>query len=247
LNQPTPEEEKSALVARERLYSFMSRAFLQEVDNEFLRAIVEIHPAIALLASSHRSAALQKGSGLLANFTKKVAQFKDEERERLLADLAVEYARLFLATGLSKRGGRAYPWESVYFTDPPRKYGEPYHEIVEAYKLVGYQKTDNSKEPEDHIAFELDLMAHLCRLTRGSIESGNERYTLGYFSLQKQFLQDHLLRWVGKFCDNVKAYAETGFYRGMALVTEGFVSADAEALDYWSPDGDLNGERSLSV
>ncbi len=236
--QPTLEEEKSALVVRERLYSFLSRAFLREADSEFLGAVVEIEPAITLLASSHSSPVLQKGSALLADFVRRIGTLNDAERERLLTDLAVEYARLFLAAGLSQKEGRAYPWESIYLTNPPQKYGEPYHEVVDAYRMVGYQKPDSSKEPEDHIAFELDLMAHLCRLARNSIESGNRSYGLGYIRLQREFLQDHLMRWLGKFCDYVGGYAETEFYSALASVTKGFVIADAEALDFWSQEND---------
>ena len=47
---------------------------------------------------------------------------------------------------------------------------------------------------------------------------------------QKDFLDDHLLRWVSRFFEEVDRCAWTDFFRGMAQLTEGFVAWDRRFL-----------------
>jgi putative dimethyl sulfoxide reductase chaperone len=231
---PTLEEQRKISLSREGLYSFLSRCFLFEVDTEFLTMIEAVQPALELLASSQQGAPLKKASEELATVSSKTAATEGEERKKLLTDLAVEYASLFLGTG--KYAGRAhvYPWESAYFTNPPKMYAEQFHQVVDAFKSVGYVKPMDCKEPEDHIALELDFMAHLCRLTLASIDNGKIDFALGYLKLQKEFLKDHLLRWAGKFSERLLQTSfkrEADFYHAIATMLESFLALDDQTID----------------
>jgi TorA-specific chaperone len=200
-----------------------------EVDNEFLTMVIAMQPTIRTLASSQEGSQLREASELLDAFSKKVEVMERKERDKVLMDLAAEYARLFLAST-----GRqlVYAWESAYFADPPRLFGPQFHEVIDAYKSVGYEKPKDFKDPEDHIAPEFDFMAHLCRLARTPIESGNVEFAVGYLKLQKEFLADHLLRWAGKFCAGVKEKSEMEFYRAAAMLMESFLALDSQTLDH---------------
>jgi TorA maturation chaperone TorD len=233
------EEQKKINLAREGIYSFLSRAFMYEVDIEFLTMIAAAQPVIELLASSQHGAELKKASEILATTSSKAAALEGEEKKKLLTDLAVEYASFFLVSATPgvypKIRERVYPWESAYFTEPPRMHAEPYHQVIQAYKSVGYEKPKEFKEPEDHVAAELEFMAHLCRLTRASIDSGKVDFALGYVKLQKEFLGDHLLQWVGKFSERLKKNAqkgETDFYYALAMLLESFITMDNQTLDH---------------
>jgi TorA-specific chaperone len=232
LEKTVADELERINVSREGLYSFLARVFLVEVDIEFLTTIMAVQPTIESLATKQDDAELKKASASLAEFSKKAKGLAADARAQLLTNLAAEYASLFLAAG--QIGGRriVFPCESAYFTTPPRMFAEPYHEVIEAFKSVGYDKPKNFLDPEDHIAPELDFMAHMSGQIRISIREGKYDYAMGYLKLQKEFLQDHLLRWIGKFCSAIIQVAQNEFYRSIATLTNVFVIMDEHIIDY---------------
>jgi len=44
------------------------------------------------------------------------------------------------------------------------------------------------------------------------------------------FLDEHLARWVPAFCENVRREDNTGFYNGLADVTEGWIYCDQRII-----------------
>ena len=179
------EEQRRINLAREGLYSFLARSFKFEVDNEFLTMVAAVQPVLERLASAQGGTELKKASELLSTVSSKAIVLEGKERKKLLTDLAVEFSSLFITPGKQVGRERVMPWESGYFSDPPRMYGPPYHEVIEAFRLTGFEKPKEYHEPEDHIALELEFMAHLCRLTTASLDSGKPEYALGYLKLQK--------------------------------------------------------------
>jgi anaerobic sulfite reductase subunit A len=199
-----------------------------------MTTVVAVQPVLEHLASLQQGAAFKKASEELATVSSKASVLEGTQKKKLLTDLAIEYANLFLGTGQAAGREQAWPWESAYFTEPARKYAEPYHEVYEAYRIAGYEKPKACQEPEDHIALELDFMAHLCQLTLASIDDGNVEFALGYVKLQKEFLKDHLLRWAGKFSNRLISKSEkreTDFYHAIAMMLESFVALDDQTLD----------------
>ena len=116
-------------------------------------------------------------------------------------------------------------------------YGPPYHEVIEAFKMVAFEKPKEYTEPEDHIALELEFMAHLARLTTASIDNGKPEFALGYLKLQKEFLKDHLLRWAGKFSEKLMANSEkreVDFYYALGMMLESYIKLDDQTVDLLS-------------
>jgi TorA maturation chaperone TorD len=226
-------DQRNIIFSREAVYSFLSRIFMFEVDNEFLTMIAAMQPTIRTLAMSQENEQLKEASELIDGFSKKMEVMEKKERDKVLAGLAAEYATLFVI-GAGRR--RVYPWESAYFSDPPRLFAQSFHQVVDAYKSVGYEKPKEFKDPEDHIAPELAFMAHLCRLARSSIESGNAKFAVGYLKLQKEFLTDHLLKWAGKFCESLKEKSEIEFYRAIGMLMESFLALDSQTLDHMTSE-----------
>jgi TorA maturation chaperone TorD len=44
------------------------------------------------------------------------------------------------------------------------------------------------------------------------------------------FLNEHLASWVGAFCENIRRFDTTGFYGGLADVTEGWIYCDQKII-----------------
>jgi TorA maturation chaperone TorD len=229
------EEQRKFSLSREGVYTFLSRALMFEVDIEFLTMVVAVQPAIDHLAASQEGTALKMASEELAAISSKVATMEGKEKRKLVADLAVEYTALFLSGARPKGRELVWPWESAYFSDPPTKFGQQFHEVYEAYQSVGFERPKEFHEPEDHVALELAFMAHLCQLTLASIDNGKVDFALGYVKLQKEFLTDHLLRWAGKFSKRLVSQSErreTDFYHAIAMMLESYVELDDQILDH---------------
>jgi TorA maturation chaperone TorD len=221
-------EANKVNLTRAAVYSFLSRAFKIEVDERFLRDIIEIQPTIAMLSESQTGNKLKEGSKLLIEFAEQSKELKHEKRENLFIDLAAEYASLFLNMG--PRPVRLV--ESVYLGKDHLLYEKPYHEIIQAYKSLGYQKDKGFQEPEDHVAVEFDFMAHLCRWTSKTLDDGDIEKAIAYLNLQKEFLRDHLNRWVPILCEELERNASLSFYKGVAQITNGFIAMDDEIPDH---------------
>jgi TorA maturation chaperone TorD len=59
-------------------------------------------------------------------------------------------------------------------------------------------------------------------------DSKNAKYCL---TVQKKFIEEHLLKWAPKFCDEVIGKANIPFYREMAKVTKDFLDFDHNVIN----------------
>ena len=80
------------------------------------------------------------------------------------------------------------------------------------------------KVPEDHIGLIFEYMARLCALARKASPHV-------YLKEQQTFFESFLKPWVGTFCKMIRDCSETGFYQGLARLTEGFMALEAESLE----------------
>jgi TorA maturation chaperone TorD len=49
--------------------------------------------------------------------------------------------------------------------------------------------------------------------------------------MEKEFIEEHLIRWVPVFCEKVIREAELPFYREMAELTKNFIEFEKEGID----------------
>jgi anaerobic sulfite reductase subunit A len=109
---------------------------------------------------------------------------------------------------------------------------------VKIYRENGVDKVRGFDVPEDHLAIELEFMAYLCAETKKAYEAGNLSEIDRLIGVQRNFIESHLLNWTPKFFCEVKQFARTDFYRGVATITEGFLNTDKYLLDDISGSSD---------
>jgi putative dimethyl sulfoxide reductase chaperone len=223
----TPADVGKVNLGREKFYAFLSRLYAKEVDAETLETIIAVQPTIDLLASAEAADDLREGNGLLQKFVSHVGSLDGKERQDMLTSLSAEYADLFL-------GLRVKPLltcESAYLGQFKMYYGRPFWRVKEAYKKSGFEKRKDFLEPEDHVAIELDFMANLCKSVRLSLDDKKVTDSLRYLAVQKEFLEDHALRWIPHLCETLKTAAGSNLYKSLAFLTKGFISTDAGVVD----------------
>ena len=84
---------------------------------------------------------------------------------------------LFLAAGINQ-GKAAFPYESVYTSSKKIVMQEAWENVKKIYSQNGFSLEDGSSDIlEDHIAVELEFMAHLC-------EKDNVNYEVSFSFIQ---------------------------------------------------------------
>ena len=106
-------------------------------------------------------------------------------------------------------------------------FGESAVAVHRKYLQFGLDLSERvSGEPPDHISFELEFMHNLCSKEADAWDGDNEEEALGMMRAEKEFLREHLLAWLPKFCNKIREYDRLGFFRELADLTEGWVAFD---------------------
>jgi TorA maturation chaperone TorD len=212
------EELKELEMNLAKIYSLLSRIFREEVDGEFLEDMKScISRQLNIDAPE-----ISEGYTELRNFLE-----KNEINKELVEDLAADYASLFLGIGKYP----AHPYESVYLSEDKIIMRKPWNDVVRAYREEGLQKVEWFKEPEDHIAIELEFMTYLSLEISEALEKREREVWLHLLNVQNKFLSNHLKKWIPRFCRDVeKGSQKHTFYKALAKITERFIVVNQENI-----------------
>ncbi|MGH7834145.1 MAG: TorD/DmsD family molecular chaperone [Candidatus Binatia bacterium] len=197
---------------RQDYYRLLVSLFWTEPQSDLLMSLSEgIRERIDASGNLH---------SLLAEGWEEIDRFLLETPSKDLAEaVADEYTRLFLGP----HGPEVNPYESYYFTG--RVLDRPLAEIRSFLKKIGIEKQDGYPEPEDSLAFELEVMRWLIGKQAAAADPQEEARFLG---LQSDFLREHLLVW-GPACGQDIARTERGkFYRAVAKILQGFLEIERD-------------------
>lgn len=104
-------------------------------------------------------------------------------------------------------------------------------EALRLYAAAGAELACEAGEPPDFIAVELDFMVFLCAREAEAWAAGDGESARRFLALQKEFLVEHLSRWVDGLCDEMLARTKLDFYAGVAELTRAFLVADIRHID----------------
>jgi TorA maturation chaperone TorD len=206
------------LADRGSTYTLLSHLLRAEPSAPFLQGLVN-----DLVAGLEPGDEAGQGYKLLRQFALNAQQ---ADLDPIRSELSVEYSRLFLAS----RKGRIHPFESVYTSAEGLLMQQARDEVLVAYREQGLARSQDFKEPEDHLAVELDFMASLCQKTADALAEGRTAEALPLLDRQAAFLQKHLLVWVPAFCHDLAQATRSDFYRGVALLLEEYLSQESATV-----------------
>jgi len=206
--------ENMAKVARQRsnIYGLLAVIYREEATAALLRQIKD-----------------HQLQGALSNLGVHLkGEFLNVPEEKLIEDLAVEYARLFLGPGK-----HISPHESVHLREEEGGgllCGKATVRVKEFIESSGFEyKSDYSGMP-DHISVELEFMQDLAKREARAWEDKDNVGALYWLKTEWKFIEEHLLRWVPLFCDKVMKDAELSFYREITRLTKSFIEFDSTPL-----------------
>jgi TorA maturation chaperone TorD len=124
-----------------------------------------------------------------------------------------EFFNLFIGVGR----GELLPYASYYLTGFLHE--RPLARVREDLRALGIERAGTSREPEDHIAILLEVMAGLAR---GDFEAE--------FAEQARFFERHLKPWAARVFADLEMSQSARFYRAVGRVGRVFIELESEAF-----------------
>lgn len=209
---------------RQAFYRFLSRIFEKEVDDELLAAIRDKKNLFSRSTEELDNTKMSRGLYLLNNYLDSASKKSSKE---LCLELAVEYAGLFLGVW----GKPPHPSESIYGKVRGQLMQRERDEVLALYNSAGLVLSKNFREPEDHVAIELQFMAFLAGETANAADAKNTKKIGELIETQELFLKMHLGKWLGFLTHDVMEAGHVDFYKGICLLTQGFVEEDLKSIE----------------
>jgi TorA maturation chaperone TorD len=205
------------LKQRSATYLLLTRLYLNEIDEPLLN---ELHGM--LYPAETEDFDLDTGYLYIATYLSNLWSGS-------LNELKVDFARCFIGHGVDGFSA-AYPYESVYTSEKRLTMQAARDEVLAIYRAHGIDKSPEWKEGEDSIALELQFVRILCERTISAAEAGDANKVHELLKAQMGFLDDHLVAWTPMLTADMRRFAETKLYLGLAHLTDGFLRTDLEFL-----------------
>lgn len=210
---------------RKVLYQFLATIYATEITVHFLR---ELSKKTDLFLASADDPEI--GGSEIADGFKQIASYasnlKESDLEIVRLELAVEFAGLFLGVWHMP----SHPSESSYMTKEHLVMQKPRDDVLKVYRSMGADKAGNFAEPEDHIALELQFMAYLCEKTNAALKDSNFIEAKKCLEVQRDFLNEHLGKWVPRLTADILKLARSEFYKAVAKITKGYLEEDKKVV-----------------
>ena len=206
----TNEEMKEFFEANIETFTFLSQVFFKELTKEAIENLAEQD-----WPQDSGNEHLDHGYTLLKRYFK----FSAGNRK---SQLAVDFARIFLAAGINAQDQNvAVPYESVFTSKEHVVMADARDRVVDAFIQDGFKVNPELHEPEDHLSFELEYLAHMNKNALELLKGGNVKNLRKNIKRQIAFMDEHILNWVPLLLDCAKKFAKTAFYLGVLEVTIG--------------------------
>ncbi|CAH1205543.1 Putative formate dehydrogenase-specific chaperone [Vibrio harveyi] len=182
----TQREQEQTL--RTEIYLVLSALFRSAPSEEMIEFLTSLEVEPSESAMQKAWIALQQAA-------------KDSNREAL----EDEYQDLFIGIGR----GEVMPFGSWHMTGAMME--KPLAEIRHDLELLGFERDENVKEPEDHIAALCEVMSML---------TGEEE------DLQQAVFNKHIAPWFSSFTQQLENAESANFYKPAAQLCEAFLTLE---------------------
>jgi TorA maturation chaperone TorD len=200
---------------------------------ELLVALFRSEPSSALLQQlangiRERTQAARNLHPLLGQGWEEIERFLTNIPSESLAEtVSDEYTRLFIGP----HGPVINPYESFYLTG--RLLDRPLADVRTFLKTIGIEKLEEYPEPEDFLAFQLEVMRWLIGKQMAAMDPQEKTR---FLSLQSDFLKQHLLVWSPACAQDIERAKSAEFYRPVAKILRGFLEVELNLFGQWGLD-----------
>ncbi len=188
------------------------------------------YDALPALKKSIRNKSILTGLSPTSKGSKTLKKFVEEDAPKmrqLLNDLQIEHTGLFVMGKYTK--GR--PYESFYL-DKDRKIGARVTiNVNKFYKSAGIKFTDAQDEIADYIGIELEFMHLMCKREEEAWSKNDKRHAVDSLKFQRDFIIDHLGKWVNPFCEDTIGEAKLDFFKASCHLLMEFMEIEKAEIN----------------
>ena len=222
-----PAERVLAVESATRVDRFILRPDLYGVPGDQVSSTSKIDEIDQLRAAEYGLLSLLLGKAPDADTLLRIAALKGDASDLGMThielasaaaatdDRAVSKEFFDLFIGLGR--GDLLPYGSYYLTGFLHE--RPLARVREDLDALGIERAGASREPEDHIAILLEVMAGLAR---GDFEAE--------FSEQAKFFERHIKPWAARLFADLEMSRSANFYRAVGRVGRVFIELESEAF-----------------
>ena len=221
------DEWKVILLGETLLLGVLGKAIQDAPNKEWMQSLID-EDIFSESPLESKNQDIETGLSYLQVWSQENREGISDER---FIDLQADYTRLFVGTGKAI----VPSWESVYFNKDGMLFQEQTIQVRQWYRRFGLESEKLNREPDDHVGLELSFLAYLAQLGLKALDENNAARFEQILQAQRQFISEHPLMWVPRWCTLVEERAGTDFYRGLALLTRGALSSIAEQLQIEIP------------
>ncbi|EOX4255781.1 molecular chaperone TorD [Vibrio cholerae] len=202
---------------RAEIYWWLSSLFFKELSEQDIARYhsAEVRTFLSGLADE------QSLSREVKHLVEALNRLQDRQDAQL--ELAADFCDLFLKSDRDS----ALPYASVY-ADQGLLNGKPAQQMRELLRAHGVKVEQNLNEPEDHLAIQLDFLAHLA-ISANQIEH-SAQLSLA-LQAQSDFISQLLLTWLPAFAERCTQFDAFGLYSAAARLALAFIQQDKHCLD----------------
>ncbi|NGX94707.1 MAG: molecular chaperone [Candidatus Afipia apatlaquensis] len=222
-----PAERVLAVESLTQVPRFVLRPDLYGSAGDHMPAKSDIDEIDQLRAAEYGLLSLLLGKAPTADTLSKVAMLKGDASDLGMAHIelaaaaaqfdervvAKEFFDLFIGLGR----GELLPYASYYLTGFLHE--RPLARVREDFDVLGIERAGSAREPEDHIAILLEVMAGLAR---DDFDTG--------FAAQARFFERHLKPWAARMFADLEISQSVKFYRAVGRVGRIFMELESEAF-----------------
>ena len=218
IDENAPLQELIALLEqRIGTYGFLARLYFKEIDQPFLD---QMHGALYPVETGDPDT----DTGYLY-----IATYLSNLWSESVHELSIDFSKCFFGDGIDAYSA-AYPYESVYTSEKRLMMEKARTEVYHTYLENGISKTEAWKEGEDHIALEMEFERIICGRCIEALKAGDEEEAVRLLKVQYEFLRNHLANWAPMMTRDLRKFAATKLYKGLAYLTDGFLRTDLQFL-----------------
>jgi TorA maturation chaperone TorD len=216
---------------RAAFYGLLSSIYLVELTEDQVQSFAEQD----FSSFKGSSEVIDRGIGAIEHYfhTPRIANMREE--------LASDYAHSILGVTADQRK-MALPYESYFTSENELLMQDARDDVYRLYCEEGLGTPEGLDIPEDHLGLMFEFMAHLCERYNTALGGCDISEARRLIVLQGEVLGNHLSNWMDDYCNTLESVSRTDFYRGVALITRGWVDLDAAIVSNMIIDtGDIEG------
>jgi TorA maturation chaperone TorD len=213
-----------AAKARASFYAFLNIHFTELPDESFMTALrnqafdsvlkelelsEKVHPEIPV------------GASLMRAYLDSAKDLGDKE---IVNRLGMDRTRLY--RGVSSHHGPTPPYEALWIGEGGES--SVLQEIAGIYARNGFTVKADLQERLDYIGVQLNYMECLVISEISAREAEDEGLIQKALGQERNFLENHLAKWVPNFVLSALGHAQTDFYRGHLHMIQGFVKQEKD-------------------